>query len=248
MISPIRILTFDIGGTNIKATVLNTQGDFMQDFKKINTPQPATPERLLDAMCLLVSEFKDYDRIAIGFPGYVKKGIVFTAPNLGTEAWKNVNLNNLVSERLKRPVRIVNDADLQGLAVVSGVGLEMVITLGTGFGTAFLLDGNLLPHVELAHHAITKKHTYDSYVGNKTLDKIGKKKWNRRMRRILLMLKTVFNYDRLYISGGNAGKLNFELSKNIEIIHNKDGIKGGAKVWQLDDNLFMKSTAIAFHQ
>jgi polyphosphate glucokinase len=221
--------------------LLDSEGEFLQDFKKIATPRPATPEQVLDAMITLTKQFTNYNRIAVGFPGYVKRGIVFTAPNLSTDAWKGVNINGLVAEALGKPVRVVNDADLQGLAVVSGAGLEMVITLGTGFGTALLLDGNLLPHLELAHQAVTKKHTYDTYVGNSTLKKIGITKWNKRVQKILEMIKTVFNYDRLYISGGNAGKLNFDLDPNIEVVRNKDGIKGGARVWQLDDNLFMKS-------
>lgn len=235
------VLTFDVGGTNIKATVLDSEGEFLQDFKKVPTPRPATPAQVLAAMISLSKEFTNYNCISIGFPGYIKRGIVFTAPNLSTDAWKGVNLNGLVNEALGKPVRIVNDADLQGLAVVSGVGLEMVITLGTGFGTALLLDGNLLPHLELAHQAVTRKHTYDTYVGNSALKKIGTSKWNKRVQKVLAMIKTVFNYDRLYISGGNASKLNFELDPDMEVVRNKDGIKGGARVWQLDDNLFMKS-------
>jgi polyphosphate glucokinase len=138
-------------------------------------------------------------------------------------------------------VRIANDADLQGLAVVSGNGLEIVITLGTGFGTAILKDGNLLPHVELAHHAITKNKTYDDYVGNEALQQKGREKWNRRMKKIIDMLKIVFNYDRLYIGGGNAKELTLDLDTSIELITNKDGIKGGARLWELDENLFMKT-------
>lgn len=240
---PYNVLTFDIGGTHIKATVLDQHGESLQDFKKTSTPKPGTPESVLDALCGLAREFTNYDRISVGFPGYVKKGIVFTAPNLGNAAWQQINLNSLLTDALGKPVRIVNDADLQGLAVVSGVGLEMVITLGTGFGTSFLLDGNLLPHFEIAHHPITKKNTYDSYIGTRALDKIGREKWNTRMERVLTTLKLVFNYDRLYISGGNASKLDFALGEHIEIVRNRDGIKGGAKVWQLDENLFMKSGA-----
>jgi polyphosphate glucokinase len=150
-------------------------------------------------------------------------------------------------ERCK-PVRIANDADMQGLGVVREQGLEMVITLGTGLGTALLLDGHLLPHLELAHHPIKKNKTYDDYIGDKALKKTGVKKWNKRMKNVLDILKTVFNYDRLYIGGGNSGKLNFKLDENIKIISNKDGIKGGAKLWQLDEALFMKSKSQPLEQ
>ena len=243
------ILTIDIGGSFIKATVLNQQGGLLQDYQRVKTPDPATPQKILRAIQnSLVTNFQDYDSVSVGFPGFIKKGIVQTAPNLGTDLWKGVNLNKLLSEALNKPVRIANDADMQGLGVVSEKGLEMVITLGTGFGTALLLDGHLLPHLELAHHPITKNKTYDDYVGDNALKKTGVKKWNKRMKKVLDILKTVFNYDRLYIGGGNSGKLNFKLDENIKIITNKDGIKGGARLWQLDDALFMKSETRSLEQ
>jgi len=242
------ILTIDIGGSFIKATVLNQEGELLQDYERGKTPDPATPQKVLEAIQNLVSDLQDYDKISIGFPGYIKKGIVQTAPNLGTDLWKGVNLNKLLTDALNKPVRIANDADLQGLGVVSEKGLEMVITLGTGFGTALLLDGHLLPHLELAHHPITRNKTYDDYIGDNALKKTGVKKWNKRMKKVLDILRTVFNYDRLYIGGGNSGKLNFKLDENIKIITNKDGIKGGARLWQLDDALFMKSETRSLEQ
>jgi len=141
------ILTIDIGGSFIKATVLNREGELLQDYKRIKTPDPATPQKVLQRIQNLVTGFQDYDKISVGFPGDIKKGIVRTAPNLDTDLWKNINLNKLLTDALNKPVRIANDADMQGLGVVSEIGLEMVITLGTGFGTALLLDGHLLPHM-----------------------------------------------------------------------------------------------------
>lgn len=239
------ILAIDIGGTFIKATVLNQEGDLLKDYKKVKTPDSASPEKVLEAIQNLVKDFQNYDMVSVGFPGYIKKGVVFTAPNLGTDLWKGVNLNKLLSSTLNKLVRIVNDADMQGLGVVSEKGLEMVITLGTGFGTALLMDGHLLPHLELAHHPVTKNKTYDDYIGDAAFKKIGEEKWNKRMERVLTILKTVFNYDRLYIGGGNSAKLNFKLDKNINIITNEDGIKGGARLWQLDENLFIKSHSVS---
>jgi polyphosphate glucokinase len=129
---------------------------------------------------------------------------------------------------------VVNDADMQGLGVVSGKGLEMVITLGTGFGTALLVDGQLMPHLELAHHPFAKGKTYDDYVGERALEKEGLQKWNKRMQKVLKVLKTVINYDTLYIGGGNSDKLNFKLDKNMKIVSNQDGIKGGSRLWLKD--------------
>ena len=226
-----KILSLDIGGSHIKATILDSKGILQMDYEKIVTPVKATPDTLLAAIKVLVKDFPAYNKISAGFPGYVKDGVTKTAPNLNSLAWKDIDLQKKLQETLGKPAKVVNDADMQGLGVVSGKGLEMVITLGTGFGTALLQDGVLLPHIELAHHPFTKNKTYDDYVGEKAFEKEGLDTWNKRIKKILLVLKTVFNYDHLYISGGNSAHLNFELDKNITIDSNLDGIKGCAKLW-----------------
>lgn len=227
-----KILTIDIGGSHIKATILDEAGTMIQDYEKLVTPVPSFPENVLQTIKELIKNFPEYDKISSGFPGYVKKGIIKTAPNLGTELWKDYDFANALTTMLNKPSKVVNDADMQGLGVVNGTGLEMVITLGTGFGTALLQDGNLLPHLELAHHPVSKDRTYDEYVGEKAFVSKGVDHWNRRVVKVLGILKTVFNYDHLYIGGGNARKINFKLDENITITTNRDGIKGGAKLWK----------------
>jgi polyphosphate glucokinase len=224
------VLTIDIGGSNIKGTVLDNKGKIIEPYKKEPTPLPATPAAVIATIKNLVSQFTAFDKISVGFPGYVKEGVVHTAPNLG-KGWAKTDLAKKLSATFKKPVRIVNDADLQGLGVAKGNGFEIVITLGTGFGTAFLMNGKLLPHMELAHHPLNGKRDYDDYIGEAKLLKIGKKEWKKRIRKVLGILLTVFNYDHLYISGGNAGLITFQLAKNISIVSNKDGIKGGARLW-----------------
>ena len=226
-----KILTIDIGGSNIKATVLDSEGKIIEPYKKEPTPIPATPAAVIAAIKKLVSQFTAYDKISVGFPGYVKDGVVYTAPNLG-KGWEGTELSKKLSTIFKKPVRLVNDADLQGLGVAKGKGFEILITLGTGFGTAFLMDGKLLPHMELAHHPLNGKRDYDDYIGEAKLLKVGKKEWKKRMQKVLGILVTVFNYDHLYISGGNADLLTSRLAKNISIVSNKDGIKGGARLWE----------------
>ena len=226
-----KILALDIGGSHVKATILNSKGILQMEYKKVDTPQPANPETLIAAIKELVKGFPPFDKISAGFPGYVNDGVVKTAPNLESASWVDVDLNKKLQQALGKPARVVNDADMQGLGVVSKKGLEMVITLGTGFGTALLKDGVLLPHLELAHHPFRKDKTYDEYVGEKALEKAGIEIWNKRMKKVLQVLKIVFNYDHLYISGGNAQKLNFKLDANITIDSNQDGIKGGARLW-----------------
>ncbi len=235
-VSTIKILCIDIGGSHIKATVLDAEGTPIADYKRLETPQPSTPPNVMDTIKELVKNFIEYNKISVGFPGYVKKGVIKTAPNLGTDDWKDYDLQNALTTALNKPCKVVNDADLQGIGVVSGKGFEMMITLGTGFGTALLLDGNLLPHLELAHHPIKTDKVYDDYVGEKAYEKKGKEYWNERIKKVINILKTVFNYDRLYISGGNAKNINFELDENITIVNNREGIKGGANLWKQNDD------------
>ena len=131
-----KILSIDIGGSRIKAILLDKDGTMLQEYQRLNTPSPATPDLVIKAIGELSKNFSGFTRVSVGFPGYVKKGVVFTAPNLGTDNWKYVDLSKKLSVLLNNPVRVVNDADLQGLGIAVGKGLEMVVTLGTGFGTS----------------------------------------------------------------------------------------------------------------
>ncbi|MGZ3874304.1 MAG: ROK family protein [Mucilaginibacter sp.] len=232
---PLKVLSIDIGGSHIKGTILNEKGELQKKYEKVPTPNPASPENVINAIQGLVKDFPEYNKISVGFPGYVKDGVIKTAPNLSNELWKDFDLAGKLKEVLGHDTRVVNDADMQGLGVVDGKGLELVITLGTGFGTALLLNGNLLPHLEFSHQPFGKSDSYDQYIGDIARDKEGDKKWNRRMQKVFQVLKTVFNYDYLYIGGGNSDKLNFDLDKNMKIVSNADGIKGGARLW-VNDN------------
>jgi polyphosphate glucokinase len=227
-----KILSIDIGGSHVKAVLLDEEGQFLAGYEKVETPVPTTPQKMMEAITGLARSLPGYDKISAGFPGYVKNDIVFTAPNLGTDYWKGHPLGDELAKALGKPAKVVNDADMQGLSIASGKGYEIVVTLGTGFGTAFFWDGVLLPHMELAHHPVSKDRDYDEYIGEKALVKEGVAKWNKRMNKVLSVLKTVFNYDHLYIGGGNARKITFPLDLNITVVSNKDGIKGGAKLWK----------------
>lgn len=236
-----KYLAIDIGGSRIKATIIDENGEMITPYQKIETPEIANPENTISAIKDLIKDFPAFDKISIGFPGYVRDGIVKTAPNLDNAAWKDFDLSNALAKELKKPVRLVNDADFQGLAVISNIGLEMVITLGTGFGTALFMDGKLLPHLELAHLPVRNGKDYDAFIGEKALLKDGLEKWNEKMVEVLKTFKEVINYDRLYLSGGNAKKLSFKLDDNIKIVSNKDGIKGGAFLWRNDDDYCVKT-------
>jgi polyphosphate glucokinase len=231
-----KILAIDIGGSHIKATILDTSGKMLMDYEKIETPSPADPDHVMKAIVTLTEKFPSYTKVSSGFPGYVRNGKVMTAPNLGTERWQGVDLAKQLTATLNKPVRVVNDADMQGLGIATGPGLEMVVTLGTGFGTALLHDGTLLPHLELAHHPVSKDRTYDEYVGEKALEEVGAEHWNRRMKKVIGILRNVFNYDHLYIGGGNSRKIDFKTDETTTLVSNRDGIKGGARLWDRENH------------
>jgi polyphosphate glucokinase len=161
---------------------------------------------------------------------------VLTAPNLGTRKWKGFALQDALSERFGKPARLQNDAEVAGLGVIQGKGLEVVITLGTGFGSAIFSDGRMSPHLELAHHPIHKSLTYDEYVGDAALKEVGRKKWKRRVLKVIAVLRTLLNFDKLHIGGGNARLLDFKLPRNVDLVSNDKGIIGGVRLW--DDRLW----------
>jgi polyphosphate glucokinase len=230
---PVRtILTVDIGGTGVKASVIDRNGKKIVDKVRINTPHPSPPGVLVEAIALLVKPLPHFDRVAIGFPGAVRDNVILTAPHLGEEVWHGVNLAALLSQRLGGvPTRIVNDAEMQGLAVIKGRGLEFILTLGTGCGTGIFYNGQLAPHLELSTHPIHKKYTYDTYVGNEVLLKIGKKRWNKRVQRVIEAVQALTHYDHLYIGGGNSKHVTGDLPDTITLVSNEAGIDGGAALW-----------------
>jgi polyphosphate glucokinase len=228
---PITTLAVDVGGTGIKAAALNQNGKMISDRQKIKTPRNATPKRvtaIIQRLAKMVG--RPCDRASAGFPGVIKNGVVYTAPNLG-KGWKNFPLEATLKKKLKIPVRVANDADVQGLGCVSGRGDELVITLGTGFGSVLFVDGHRI-HLELGHHPFRNGKTYEDELGNRAFLKKGKKKWNKHLREAIDEMAKTFNYDRLYIGGGNAATIKFKLPPNVQIVSNTEGLLGGIKLWQ----------------
>lgn len=234
--APRRILAIDIGGTGLKAAVVGPDGRFLDERVRIKTPPKCPPGKMVPLLTRLVEPLGRFDAVTIGFPGYVRGGKVFTAPHLGTDAWAGFKLEAAMKRALKKPVRLLNDADVQGLAAIRGKGLEMVCTLGTGLGTAWFRDGELLPHMDLAHMTIHKKDDFDVYIGDHARRKIGDKHWNRRVTKLIPMLRTVFNFDRLYLGGGNSSRVTGKLPRDVEIVSNDAGMEGGAFAWRAPNN------------
>jgi len=226
-----RTLSIDIGGTGIKAMVLGPDGAALTERARVETPRPATPKAVLNALWPLIEPLGEFDRVSIGFPGVVVDGVTRTAPNLHEE-WHDFELGAAIAKGTRRPVQVLNDAGMQGYGVIEGKGLEMVLTLGTGLGCALYIDGHHVPNIELAHHPFGNGKTYEEYVGKKALKKIGKKKWNKRVREVIDQVLPIWNPSKLYLGGGNAKHLNIDLPPDVSITPNIAGLLGGIGLWQ----------------
>lgn len=232
-------LALDIGGTGLKASILNSKGAMMTERLRILTPENCPPQLMLtklkELVALVPPTAPTYDRISVGFPGVVRDGRVYTAHNLGTKPWVNFDLAKAVQKQFGKPCRVINDADLQGLAAVGqfgGKGVEMVITLGTGVGSSLFENGRLLPHMEFAHHPFRHDETYEEQLGDVAREAVGKKRWNKRVRVAIETLRELINFDHLYVGGGNAEKIAFQLPSDISIIPNTLGMIGGIYLWR----------------
>lgn len=227
-----RTLCIDIGGTGIKALVLAPDGAPLTERVRVETPKPATPSSVLAAIWPLIEPLGDFDRISVGFPGVVIDGVTKTAPNLHKE-WRDFALGRALTDGTRRPVRVLNDAGVQGYGVIEGKGVEMVLTFGTGMGTALYMDGKYVPNLELAHHPFKKKKTYEDYVGKAALKKVGKKRWNKRVAEVVAQVLPIWNPRKLYLGGGNAKHLELDLPPNVSITPNIAGLLGGIALWNV---------------
>jgi polyphosphate glucokinase len=224
-------LTLDVGGTGIKGCLLNPQGKPITERQRYETPNPATPDAVLTIMDEIVGKVGKFDRVSVGFPGVVKRGATLTAHNLSPK-WVGFELQKVLMRRWKKPVRVANDAAVQGLAAIDGKGLEMVITLGTGFGSSLYIEGRLVPGLELAHHPWRKDKTYEDDLGKRGFQKHGRKRWNKLVAKAIPQIESLFNFDHLYIGGGNATKIDFDLPNHVTRIPNEDGLLGGVALWK----------------
>ena len=218
---PVRTLAVDIGASGVKVVVLNQQGEPMTERQRVKTPASGMPGVILDVIKVMADKCGEYDRVSVGFPGVVRDGIIGDAPNFADE-WKDFNLAKVLSAHLKRPVRVANDADVQGYGAISGVGVELVLTLGTGVGSSLFVRGSLVPNLEVGSPKLADAE----------LQRVGKKRWNKRIAKAVGKLERMFHYDRLYIGGGNAQHVDMsQLPANVTIVSNLNGLVGGIALW-----------------
>ena len=225
------VLCIDIGGSHIKGALVNSQREMVSDRLRGPTPRPAQPEPVVAALTELLRPLEDYQRVAVGFPGVVVDGVVGSAVNLHPD-WLGYPLAQTLADKLGIPTRVANDADIQGYGAIEGKGVELVLTLGTGFGSALFVDGVLVPNLEMGHHPFRKDDTYEQQLGNAARKKVGNKAWNRRLKAALSNLQHLFSCRKIYLGGGNAKKVGFQLPDNIEVVSNRAGIYGGVELWR----------------
>jgi polyphosphate glucokinase len=224
-------LAVDIGGSSIKVLALNDQGAPVTETLSQPTPAPAEPDAVFTRIHEMADTLAPHRRVSVGFPGIVKMGVAQNAPNLGDELWRGVRLNERLTDLLQRPVRAVNDADLQGLGVVRGKGVELVLTLGTGMGAALFTDGVLVPNLELGHHPLRDGQTYEDLVRDSELKRIGPVEWTARVLNAIAQLEPIFNYDTLHLGGGNVRHLQAQLPDNARSFSLAEAMRGALKLW-----------------
>jgi polyphosphate glucokinase len=240
-----KTLAIDVGGSGIKAIVLDAAGEATSDRVRMPTPYPLPPDRLVNALVDLVAPLPAYDRVAVGFPGVVRDGRVLTAPNLSRESgpdspvdttiqalWAGFPLADELAAKLGKPVRAANDADMQAAAVVSEKGIELVLTLGTGLGSSVFSNGRLALHLEMGHHPFRDGVTYEELIGDVGRKKLGKKKWNKYVAQAVETIDRLIVPDQIYLGGGNAKKLEVDLGPKVTVVDNTAGLLGGIKLWR----------------
>ena len=241
-------LAFDVGGTGLKAGVLDGRGEMTVERVRVATTYPMPPDRLVGTLSDLARQLPSADRVAVGFPGQVRRGRVLSAPHFVTTkgpgsrvdpalvaAWGNFDLAGALARALRAPCRVANDADVQGAAVIEGRGLEVALTLGTGVGSAFFMDGRMLPHMEFAQVPFRQGDTFNQQLGDAARKRIGHAKWNRRVRRAIDYFDVLSAFDHLYLGGGNARHVRLdelgEVVARVSTVENSEGIRGGLELW-----------------
>lgn len=225
-----RTLAIDIGGSGIKLLVLDARGRPAGERRRLRTPQPATPQAVLQVIRETAAELGPFERVAAGFPGIVQSGVVTAAPNLAPGRWRRVNLRAALERLLGRPARVANDAVVQGYGAIRGAGLELVLTLGTGVGSALFLDGRAIA-LELGHHPWRDGRTYEQLLGDEERRRTSGRVWSARVGKALGVLQAVFRPDVVYLGGGNAVRLQGRLPHGVQVVDNMKGLLGGFRLW-----------------
>ncbi len=206
-----KILGIDIGGTGIKGAIVDiSTGELITERKRIPTPQPATPDAIAATVAELTRSFDWNGPIGCGFPAVVKNGMVYTASNID-KSWIGTNAKMKFQEATNCEVFVANDADVAGLAEIEhGIGKDVkgtviLITIGTGLGSAFFYDGLLIPNSELGHFEM-EGMIAEKYASGSTRKKEGlsDEEWGFRLNKYLQRIERLFSPNMLILGGGGS--------------------------------------------
>jgi polyphosphate glucokinase len=214
-----RILVIDVGGTNVKLLVTGRK-----EPVKIPSGPKMTAEKMVKRVRRAVAGW-EYSRVSIGYPGPVIHGHPLSEPhNLGA-GWVGFDFKKAFG----RPVKIINDAAMQAIGIYRG-GRMLFLGLGTGLGSAMIVDG-LVEQMEIAHLPYKNGRTYEDYLGIRGMRRLGKKRWERHVYRVVEQLKNTLGVDYVVLGGGNA-KLLRALPPGAWLGNNSTAFTGGFRLWE----------------
>jgi polyphosphate glucokinase len=214
-----RVLAIDVGGSHVKMRVFGRR-----EIRQFESGPTLNPRQMVAHVHRLTGDWT-FDAVSIGYPGVVLHGKVVAEPhNLGA-GWVGFDFRKAFG----RPTRIMNDAAMQAIGSYEG-GRMLFLGLGTGLGSAMIVDGIVAP-MELAHLTYKKGRSYEEYVGELGLRRLGQKRWRRKVRDVVEQLSGVLEVDYVVIGGGNARKLK-RLPKNARLGSNDFAFIGGFRVWR----------------
>jgi predicted NBD/HSP70 family sugar kinase len=215
----LKILTIDVGGTNIKAKI-----EGPEERVKFPSGTEMTPEKMVEGVMEITQDWK-YDVLSIGFPGIIKEGRVITEPkNLGA-GWKGFDFQSAFG----KPVKIINDAAMQALGSYSGKGVLLFLGFGTGLGSAIVLEGKVLP-MELAHLSYLKG-TFEDYLGLRGLESMGQEKWQKHVHAVVQRFQAAFLPDDIVLGGGKSKYID-DVPPGCRLGNNKLAYEGGFRLWK----------------
>ncbi len=238
-----QILGVDIGGSGIKGAIVDTlTGELVTERHRIETPQPATPEAIAAVLAQMVLHFNWNGPVGCGFPAAIQHGVARTASNI-SQSFINTNIDKLFSEATNCACFNVNDADAAGMAEMhfgEGIGqsgVVLLITIGTGLGTALFIGGNLLPNTELGHVYLDNGIEAERFASDavRKIEDLGWKAWGNRFNTYLTTMEKLFWPDLIILGGGASkkfdkfkGQLTVEAPVKPAAFLNQAGIVGAA--------------------
>lgn len=224
-------LCIDIGGSKTKLVRCDARAIPLDEQVRRDTPANCGPMATMDLITECAGELGDFDRVSAGYPGVIRDGICATAVNLSPE-WKGFPIARELEARLGKPARAANDADVQGLGCVRGSGTELVLTLGTGVGSALFREGVLIPNCEFGHLPWGNDSSFEHMLGKNALHELGWERWLERVPPALAVFRRCFNPDLILVGGGNARFLaRIDLPGDVVTVPNESGLFGGVRLW-----------------